>query len=240
MSREIIANTGQSILVDDSDYEWLNSMAWHITPKDYASHTEKGKRILMHRLILNTPKGMLTDHIDRNRLNNTRANLRICTHHENCFNRKKNANNTSDFKGVNWDKKDKKWRAKIYYKEGTKHLGSYTNKMDAAKAYNDAAIKLYGQFAALNPIPDDWKINTRNLPKSDILNIAGKRIAGTSSKYKGVSKTGDKWSARIKVDGKLKFLGRHPAEDVAGLAYNKAAKEAWGDMAYQNPIGAIQ
>lgn len=81
-------------LIDDQDFEWLNQFKWH-QDKGYAYGYVDGKHIYMHSLILNTPKGMFSDHINRNRLDNRRENLRIVSHAKN------NQNRT--FKGVYFD-----------------------------------------------------------------------------------------------------------------------------------------
>lgn len=73
-------------MVDDEDFEYLNQWKWtaHRIGNDwYATRGEKKKIIYMHREILRTPKGMLTDHIDMDGLNNQKKNLRICTHQQN-------------------------------------------------------------------------------------------------------------------------------------------------------------
>ncbi len=78
--------------------------------------------------------------------------MEICERHQNALNRKKNINNSSGFKGVSWFKAVKKWRAQIQYKKIVYYLGSYEKRIDAARAYNEAAIKFHGEFAKLNEI----------------------------------------------------------------------------------------
>lgn len=110
----------------------------------------------MHRLILNVTDAIVfVDHIDGNGLNNQRSNLRACSNAENLMNRPANKNNTSGFKGVILDKTNGKWIAQIMLKRKHIGLGSYSNKIDAAKAYNDAAKIYFGEFAYLNEIPPE-------------------------------------------------------------------------------------
>jgi flagellar basal body rod protein FlgC len=104
----------------------------------------------MHRLIMNTPDGMDTDHINSNGLDNRRQNLRICTHAENLANRKKQISNTSGYKGVSWDKSCKKWAANISICGKYKKLGRFTDLVEAARAYDAAAKEVYGEFAKPN------------------------------------------------------------------------------------------
>ena len=80
-------NTCYEAKVDDSDYELLSKYRWNYT-NGYAQGKVNGKLIGMHRFIMRTPKGMVTDHINHDTLDNRRANLRICTHAQNMANRK--------------------------------------------------------------------------------------------------------------------------------------------------------
>lgn len=153
---KIDLGNNQFALVDFEDYEYLNELKWHICKSGnqlYARSifydNKKRKNILMHRLILE-PKGKCIDHINGNGLDNRKCNLRICERHQNALNRKKNINNLSGFKGVSWFKSSQKWRAQIQYKKIVYHLGVFEKRIDAARAYNAAAIKYHGEFAKLN------------------------------------------------------------------------------------------
>src|SRR3972149_6021810 len=95
-------------LVDDEDFEYLNQFAWQCSPLGYAT-----RRIGMHREIIKTPKGMYTDHINGNPLDNRKENLRIVTFSQNMLNRKRYKNNKSGHKGVVWNKDRQKWRVRI-------------------------------------------------------------------------------------------------------------------------------
>lgn len=110
----------------------------------------------MHRLLLDTPQGFCTDHIDGNKLNNTRANLRICTTTQNAHNtnpyRKRRVGAQSAYKGVGWHTKSGKWRAFIVVDKKHIHLGCFDSERDAAIAYNKAAILHFGEFAKPNEI----------------------------------------------------------------------------------------
>ena len=145
-------------LVDDEDFEYLNQFRWcalKVKNTFYAVRNSvgaNGKRmtVLMHRIINETPDGLEVDHIDSNGLNNQKNNLRNCTHAQNLRNQKKNKNNTSGFKGVFWKKDKKKWQASLRVNNKDLHVGYYKDKINAAYAYNDAAIKYYGEFAKIN------------------------------------------------------------------------------------------
>ena len=146
-------------LVDDEDYALVSKYHWSlfiVGRVEYcrAYMPETGKRVLMHRLILNPPDRSQVDHIDHDGLNNQRCNLRICTHSQNVRNGRKHRTRsgkvcTSTFKGVLWN--GSSWIAQAH---GT-YLGSFDSEADAAKAYNDFARKHYGEFAMLNELDED-------------------------------------------------------------------------------------
>ena len=105
----------------------------------------------MHRQILNAPHFLLVDHINRNGLDNRKANLRTATYTQNSRNRQKTNKNTwSKYKGVTFDYRRKKWLARIVVNRKKRHLGSFNNELDAGRAYDRAAGELYGEFAVLN------------------------------------------------------------------------------------------
>lgn len=104
----------------------------------------------MHRLIMDPPKGMEVDHKDGNTTNCQRSNLRVCTRQENVKNTSKRSHNTSGYKGVSWFKPNKKWGVHIGFDKNKLFLGLFKDKIEAAKAYDEAARKYHGEFAKLN------------------------------------------------------------------------------------------
>jgi len=109
----------------------------------------------MHRIILNvTNKDEVIDHRNGDGLNNTRDNLRVCNNKQNLRNQKKHKDNKSGYKGVCWLKNANKWHSQIVFNRQRIHLGLFTCPIEAAKAYNTAAVKYFGQFANLNQIPE--------------------------------------------------------------------------------------
>lgn len=107
----------------------------------------KWTTLRMHRLIAGTPKGLETDHINGDGLDNRRANLRHATTSQNQQNRGAQANNTSGFKGVSWSKADRKWRARINGGGKQSHLGMFDSAEAAYAAYCEAASSMHGEFA---------------------------------------------------------------------------------------------
>jgi len=156
--KEILLTLDKIALVDDEDFAYLNQFKWHVTlnkGKYYARRffwrDGKPSKIYMHREILNTPKGMKTDHKNDNGLDNQRQNLRVCTHAENIRNQRiHNMAKTSVFKGVHWLKRDRRWQSRIMVNYKHISLGTFDAEIQAAKAYDKAAIKYFGEFANLN------------------------------------------------------------------------------------------
>lgn len=160
MVKEIKLSQGKVALVDDGDFELVSKYKWcaqKAKNENYYAKTNepcmgKQKPIMMHRIIMNANKGDYVDHINHNGLDNRRCNLRICSQTENMRNKKLHSNNTSGYKGVYWGVKEKKWVAQIKNDQKVIWLGSFKNIIDAASAYNQAAIKYHGEFAKLNDL----------------------------------------------------------------------------------------
>ncbi len=103
---------------------------------------------LLHRAIMSAPAGFEVDHIDGDGLNNQQSNLRLCTRAENMQNQRRQTDTASGFKGVH--RNHNKWRARIKTSEQSLNLGTFESKFDAARAYDEAAIRLFGEFARTN------------------------------------------------------------------------------------------
>ena len=142
-------------IIDTCDLERVSKYKWWVHSDGYAytCWMTSGRKhtLLMHRLIMDAAKGQVVDHINRNRLDNARSNLRFCTRAENCANAPLWKNNTSGYKGVS-RYKDGRWRAYIKIGQRFKHIGAFETKEGAAHAYNEVAKEIYGEFAYLNPI----------------------------------------------------------------------------------------
>jgi hypothetical protein len=153
--KEIPLTQGKVALVDDEDFENIKHLHWYARLSRnhlYAAYKvkRKGKSTIyyMHRVIMQPPEHLHIDHIDGNGLNNQRSNLRLCTHQENQRNRSSaQSNSKSGVKGVSWHKSSGKWRAVIKYEGKHKHIGAFSSIEDAAIAYRNAEIKLFGEFA---------------------------------------------------------------------------------------------
>jgi hypothetical protein len=106
----------------------------------------------VHRMIMNNPDKLCVDHIDGDPTNNLRSNLRLVTPQQNASNQSKSKNASSQYKGVCYYPKLNKYRAYINCNGQRINLGYYGSELDAAKAYNDKASELFGEYAKLNPI----------------------------------------------------------------------------------------
>lgn len=159
--KQIELTKGKFCIVDDDDFEKFGHKAWFCSSCGYAVRTvdvllndgrKRKSREILHRLILNVPKGKQTDHINGNKLDNRKTNLRIVTKDQNNLNRGPRLRSTSRYKGVCWDNQKKKWMAKIGTSGKTIFLGRFSSQEDAALAYNKAALDIQGDFARINDI----------------------------------------------------------------------------------------
>lgn len=149
---ECILPGGAGFRFDFEDFPKVIKYKWNHMKNGYFKASlgsrEKG-HILLHRLLMEPPSNMVVDHIDGDPSNCKRNNMRICTPAENSRNSSLNKNNLSGFKGVYYDKRRKRWYARIY-KEKSYGLGGYDTAEEAARAYDDAAQKLHREFAKTN------------------------------------------------------------------------------------------
>jgi hypothetical protein len=143
---------GRVALVDAADFEVVRSHKWHANGKRtlYAKTNIDGRIVSMHRLILSPGHGVLVDHINHDGLDNTRKNIRLCTHAENMRNRTRHGDFSSRFKGVWLDKRSGRWLAKINHENHVLKLGSFDDEVRAARQYDRAARLMFGEFACTN------------------------------------------------------------------------------------------
>jgi len=144
----IIIIGDQQILIDKKDLKGIDLSNLRITDGGYV--VVGGE--YLHRIIMKPPVNMQIDHKNKNKLDNRRCNLRVCTNSENCMNRGKTRINTTGYKGVNKDKrrKRKNYRARITANNKTYYLGSFEKPEEAGAAYKKAAKQRHGEFARTN------------------------------------------------------------------------------------------
>jgi hypothetical protein len=148
-----LANGAGTATVDDEDYYLVAGVNWSLHSAGYAHGRLNGTMVLMHRLILSSSPGAMTDHVNGNKLDNRRQNLRTCSHGENMRNRKKHRNNRSGVKGVYLESRtgrSPKWIAQICTENVQRRLGAFDDIEAAKLAYQLAAEKYHGEFARLS------------------------------------------------------------------------------------------
>jgi len=154
--REIPLTRGAVAIVDDDDYEKLSKYKWYYIGMGYAARclcaNGKHTALYMHKCIIPAPSGYEVDHINQNKLDNRKENLRACTRTQNLGNRTPYANNTSGYKGVSWNRNERKWIVQIGIYGKRIRVGEFADKKEAAKAYNKAAIEWFGEFACINNV----------------------------------------------------------------------------------------
>ncbi len=145
---------GKFALIDDEDFEIVSLFDWQINRDGYVftdfNLNGKRKKILLHRMIMNASDSQWLDHKSSNRLDNRKCKLRFCTPTENACNRLPNNNCISKYKGVNWSKSRKKWRARIQVNGKRIDIGLFHEETAAAQAYDIMARELHGEFAHYN------------------------------------------------------------------------------------------
>lgn len=159
-SHELALTKGQVATVDAEDYERLSKFKWYAAwhPFSKTFYVQRATRldghrttISMHREILRiTDPRIQVDHRDHNGLNNRRENLRVCSSAENNRNQRKRSGCSSRYKGVCWYRRDGLWKAYIRSDGRVVHLGYFSSEEDAARAYDAAARKAFGEFALTN------------------------------------------------------------------------------------------
>lgn len=182
---KVYLTRGKVALIDVEDVEKVRGYRWGFVKrnKGYASTSLQGARcmhcnakevvtVAMHRAILGDVRGLVIDHVNHDGLDNRRENLRHATYSENALNQRKQKRVTlSKYKGVSFNRRTVKWFAyvrdpvkkDIRGNGASRHLGTFTDEVEAARAYDRAALELYGEFACTNvslgllPPPKDDK-----------------------------------------------------------------------------------
>lgn len=140
---------GKFALVDESDFELVSSFVWRADKKGYVSTKIDGRQMMLHSMLMGpSTRRTPIDHRNGDPLDNRRENLRIATGGVNRINSAINSNNTSGYKGVH--RMGDSWCARIGYDGKRLHLGLFVTAEDAARAYDAAARKLFGDIARLN------------------------------------------------------------------------------------------
>lgn len=153
MTKFITLSSGIKALVDDDDYEWLSKTRWSDDSCGYAIRKVQGKNTTekMHRLIMNAKPHEQVDHLNGIPWDNRKENLRLVSNELNSRNKGKYSSNKTGYKGVAVYKQGR-YTAQITVNYRKKHLGVFDDPKEAALAYNEAAVKYFGEFAKLNDV----------------------------------------------------------------------------------------
>jgi len=213
--RLIPLTDGLYAYVDAADYEWLSKWNWHITSGGYPARTENGRKILMHREIMQPPRGKVVDHHDGNKANNCRSNLRPCTQKENRRNSRKQRGTQSGFKGVYY--REGRIFSQVRFEGRQRWLGYFPDEVSAARAYDYAAVQECGEFAGVN-FPREWPPERRRevhaeyqatLKKEARRNARKARKIRTKERKKDTHKTRTKHARRRRESSSAR--APHPA-----------------------------
>ena len=254
-TKKIPLTQGKFALVDAEDYERLMKYNWYAeyTCCQWKIGRRSNKIIYMSREIMGAPKGKEVMHKNHDGLDCRKANLQIASHSETTQHNRLREDKTSRYKGVSWEKRRQKWKARIN-KDGKYHwLGYFDDEEDAAQRYDEKALELYGDTAFLNcsdnngtpavvnhttPYPKKEQRKSNSVLYNIIRRrcISGRPQKGGSSRYKGVylHKRNRKWAAQITLKGKQNYLGVFGIEADAARAYDEAAVKMFGEVAYLN------
>ncbi|MCL2925329.1 MAG: hypothetical protein MGF17_12115 [Trichodesmium sp. MAG_R04] len=152
MSKKILITRGQIVIVDEQDYQELSQHKWYLID-GFAARTikknDKRTTIYMHRVIMDAPMGISVYHINHNKLDNQRENLRLVKGSAR-MHRRPSVKHSSKYRGVYWCKDKCKWIAEIKVYKKQIRLGRFEVEKDAAVAYDEAARKYYGSLARTN------------------------------------------------------------------------------------------
>lgn len=236
---ELIINSkkyGQhTVSYDEGDHELISQFHWHIAKGKknvfYVRARVKNKlrpiygesNIRMHRLIMNTKVDQRIDHIDHDGRNNQKCNLRFADNSQNAANNRLQCDSSTGFKGVTFKKSKKLYLARIRVNGKLIYGGSFKCPLDAAKRYNELAIKHFGEFACINII-------TPELEKFYEINRPPTRRVGSKNKTGfigiSISKSNKKpFIATISVKGENVYLGNFETAKEAAKVYNEAVIE---------------
>lgn len=230
MVKELFLTKGKVSLIDDRDYEMLKVLGKRWCVNDgYAYNSTHGR---LHRFLLSTTGDVMVDHINGDKLDNRRANLRVCSNSQNQANRRAICG-VSPFKGVTWQRRPDgtgTWKAQLTVSGKVLYLGAFKTDLMAATAYNESALTHFGEFAHLNDL---------TIPASAQESVyVTRRQVKRDNPYglKGVTfdKSRSQWAAQFTYKGVAYLRKRYPTAEAAARAYDEVARKVHGPLAICN------
>ncbi len=195
--------------VSDEDFDFVSRFTWFLA-RGYATRCIGYKKLSMHQMLVECQSGMYIDHIDGDRLNNTRENLRIVTPKQNQRNTRPKMGKR--YKGIILTPNGC-WQAKIAFNQNPIHLGTFKTEEAAARAYDRKAHELDPEFSRLNFSDGIW--TEEKLEEFRI------KAAWPASGLRGIQANGSGWSARVKRSGKNLYIGTFTSKEEAMTERNK-------------------
>lgn len=150
------AGNGTKFRFDQCDAELVASRGWHLSKRGYIAGKENRRERPLHKLMIGVDSGFDIDHVNRDKTDCRRENLRVCSHHENCFNQMRRTNNTSGFIGVSYARNIGKYESYVHHCGRKYGLGYYESPAEAALVRDAAAEHFFGEFC------------NRNFPKREV------------------------------------------------------------------------
>lgn len=149
----VMIGHGRFSLISYEDMDRCRKRVWKSHPGGYAQTRNGSGHVYLHRFVCDPPCGMEVDHINGDRLDNRRCNLRVCARKQNAANSSRRSHNlVSVFKGVRPNRDQTRFHARGITNKREIYLGAYDTEVEAAEAYNKWAIETFGEFAKLNQI----------------------------------------------------------------------------------------
>lgn len=229
---------GKFAVVDDDDYAWLSQWSWTaVKPRksrSWYAHMQDGRRTrALHRVIMGDPAGAEVDHVNGDGLDNRRENLRVVTHQQNTRNTRLRRTSRSGYKGVSKAKHVDAYRARIFLDGKEVWLGYFKSAVEAARAYDEAARRLFGKYASLN-FPRKGEVGAHRTGANEDKPPDEVKNRNNTSGYRGVTYKQKRWCARIGVGRSRRHLGYFADAESAARAYDTAAKQLFGAKAKLN------
>lgn len=154
------SNTNREFYFDLEDYEKIKNYCWSEHQGYLEAYETTSKKIVrFHQIVVNCPKGFVRDHINRNKLDNRKNNIRIITHQDNVKNQSIRSDNNSGVIGVCWNKAQQTWKAGLQVNKKWKLHKNYKTKEEAIKARLKAEKEYFGEFAPQKHLFKEYGVN---------------------------------------------------------------------------------